>query len=185
MLDKKKISRHIVAGLTIYAFGNSYLHGVSWVQDHSDGLDVFAWGTAAIPELILISTLLRGRFDLKAVVGGVASIGWTFWVNGAYAASGVSGMVVALAPALAAVFCAWLLESEEAPAPKPRPRTRPKTQDHKPKKPSFVDQGILWATQTYNPGEWPTTNDVIERFPHFSRSTAQKIVRARPVNIKA
>lgn len=175
MLDNKKISRHIVAALTVYAFGNSYLHGVDWVQEHSSN-DVFAWGTAGIPELILISTLLRGKFDLKAVVGGASSIGWTFWVNGASAGPGVSGMVVALAPPFAAVMCAWFLESDEPVKPTPTRKPRSKLQDRQPKKLSKFDQGLLWAEAL---PVWPTTADIMKQFPDISRTTADKIRRSK------
>lgn len=110
-MTRRNASYGIVYTLTTYAFVNSYLHGVAWAQAHSkheNGAQGFAWGTAAIPELILISVLLRGKFDRKAFIGGLMSVGWTMWVNGAGAASGASGMVVALAAPIAALYCAWL-----------------------------------------------------------------------------
>jgi hypothetical protein len=110
-LTRRTASTGIVYALTVYAFVNSYLHGVSWAQAHSTHehhSQGFAWGTASIPELILISVLLRGRFDRKAFIGGLMSVGWTLWVNGAGAAPGISGMVVALAAPVAALYCAWV-----------------------------------------------------------------------------
>lgn len=131
--DRQLASQGIVGSLTVYAFANSYLHGVSWVQAHTESGRGFAYGTAAIPELILISTLLRGKKDLKALVGALVSIAWTLWVNGASAASGASGMIVALTPPVAAVLCAWFSDHGSSNAAVATAT-----------KPGVVSEGIIW-----------------------------------------
>lgn len=111
--NRQKSSVAIAYAVTVYAFVNSYLHGVAWAQKHSThegGAQNFAWGNAAIPELILIAVLTRGRFDWKAAIGAAMSVSWTLWVNGAAAAPGGSGMVVALSAPIAALYCAWLTD---------------------------------------------------------------------------
>jgi hypothetical protein len=110
-ITRKGLSRSIIAGLTVYAFVNSYTHGVKWAQTWS-GSDPtaqnFAYGTAAIPELLILSLVLRGRSDRKALIVGGVSVLWTLWVNGASAVGSASGFVVALFPPVAALLLLWL-----------------------------------------------------------------------------
>jgi hypothetical protein len=111
---RQRAVRWILTILTIGAFGNSYRHGVQWVQGHSpqNGDQYSPYGIAAIPEALMISAALiladhpRSR---PAWVVGSLSVIWTVWVNGAAADSGVSGMVVALTPPSAALLVLWTL----------------------------------------------------------------------------
>jgi len=119
-MNRRSVSRSLVSLLTTYAFVNSYLHGVHWAQKWSPDTNFYqrsAIGTAAIPELILISLAVRGKLDFKAYVLGSVSLSWTLWVNGASAVGSASGFVVALFPPVAALLLMWLetdAEPEEA-----------------------------------------------------------------------
>lgn len=129
-LNRQNASHAIVLGLTAFAFLSSYMHGVEFASQHGAGSA--AWGTAAIPELLLISILLRGVMDFKAGVGASLSFALTISVNVAAAAKGPAGLIVALIPPLAAVLCAWFAhETTEAAQSLPA-------------KTGVVADGIVW-----------------------------------------
>jgi hypothetical protein len=104
--------------LTFGAFANSYRHGVQWAIQHSPaGQDQFwAWAIAALPEvMVLIAVLLAMNrlSDPRVWVIGGTGVGWTLWANGAAAAPGLSGSVVALAPAWAALLALWSMDHQK------------------------------------------------------------------------
>jgi hypothetical protein len=108
------VVKWLTIGLTIGAFANSYRHGVSWTLSHSPEAQepFWAWTIAALPELMIIIAVrlaLRSLRDPRVWVIGGYAVGWTMWVNGASAAGGISGMVVALSPAWSALLALWAL----------------------------------------------------------------------------
>ncbi|GAB3265155.1 hypothetical protein [Kineosporia babensis] len=135
-ITKSQASAAIVTGLSVYAFANSYMHGVHYATQHGAG--AWAWGTAAIPELLLISALLRDQRDARFWIGVVAPVLWTFWVNAAAALDGgVQGLLVGLIAPAAAVLTAWM--SGHGSKPKKAPARKA------PKKVGVVEGGIAWA----------------------------------------
>jgi hypothetical protein len=110
---KKAISTYLILVLTVFAFYNSYMHGVQLVRAHEPtgsptGSD---FGIAAIPELILIAAVLRGS-DWRSLIAGSSSVIWTLGVNIAAAAGGPVGLIVALVPPVAALMCLWLTDHD-------------------------------------------------------------------------
>jgi hypothetical protein len=111
--QKKRISSYIVLVLTVFAFYNSYMHGVSTVRAHTPTGAPFGsdYGLAAIPEVILLAAVLRGS-DWRSVVAGSGSVLWTFWVNLEAAQHSPAGVIVALIPPYAALLCLWLSDHD-------------------------------------------------------------------------
>jgi hypothetical protein len=131
---KQQTSHGLLSCLTAYAFGASYFHGVDFAQKHGD--DAAAWGVAAIPEVILISVLLRGRKDLKGFVGAVIAFAMTISVNVAAAEPGLAGLVVALVAPVASILCAWFTHDKPEKAPEATLVDVPKS--------GVVADGIAW-----------------------------------------
>lgn len=120
--QRARVLRWATILLTFGAFANSYRHGVQWAIRHSpeDQEEFWAWAIAALPEvMVLIAVLLAmdRLSDPRVWVIGGTGVGWTLWANGAAAAGGLSGLVVALAPAWSALLALWSMDhSEPEPA---------------------------------------------------------------------
>lgn len=108
--------------LTVAAFFGSWTHGVEWASEHGpDG--AWAMFLASLPEVMVLLAVLKltqDRTDRIAWVTGVSAVAWTLWANGAAAEPGVSGMVIALWPAYAALMALALNHSSD-PEPDPAP----------------------------------------------------------------
>lgn len=113
--DQDQVVKWLTIGLTLGAFANSYRHGVQWTLDHSpaDQDEFWAWVIAALPEIMIVISVrlaLRSLRDPRVWVIGGYAVGWTMWVNGAAAAGGLSGSVVALSPAWSALLALWAMD---------------------------------------------------------------------------
>jgi hypothetical protein len=110
-VQRKKTSTVLILIVTVFAFYNSYMHGVAMVRAHAPSGSPFGsdYGVAAIPELILIGSVLRGA-DWRSIGAGSISVLWTLWVNVSASAGGASGLIVALVPPLAALILLGLSE---------------------------------------------------------------------------
>lgn len=119
---RRKIVRNATLLVIIFAYGFSYSHGVAWALEHlpedQPGREVYAYGLAAIPEVCFVMAVLRAQEDPKdrrVWVIGALSFAWMLWTNGASAAGGTSGMVVALLAPAAALLMLWV-NGHPAPA---------------------------------------------------------------------
>lgn len=122
--DQDQLVKWLTIGLTIGAFANSYRHGVQWTLSHSpkDQDQFWAWVIAALPEIMIVISVrlaLRSLRDPRVWVIGGYAVGWTMWVNGAAAAGGLSGSVVALSPAWSALLALWAMDHRGSPEPEP------------------------------------------------------------------
>jgi hypothetical protein len=130
---RRKIVRTATILVIIFAYGFSYSHGVAWALEHlpedQPGRELYAYGLALIPEICFVMAVLRAQEDPRDariwVIGGL-SFGWMLWTNGASAADGTSGMVVALLAPAAALLMLWVNghPAPEAPQPAPAPVQR-------------------------------------------------------------
>jgi hypothetical protein len=113
--QRARVLRWATIWLTIGAFANSYRHGIAWVQAHSPVGDepFWAWAIAALPEVMVVIAVLLAMERLSDprvwVIGG-SGVAWTLWANGAAASPGLSGSVVALSPAWAALLALWSMD---------------------------------------------------------------------------
>jgi hypothetical protein len=122
---RQKIIKWTVLALTLVAFGGSYRHGVMWVHLHTGrppGMSLqdwtrrtpgfWEWVTAALAEVMVfvavLSYAVRPR-DPRVWATGVTAVAWTLWANGASAGHGVSGLVIAMWPAWAALTALTLV----------------------------------------------------------------------------
>lgn len=108
-IGRHQAQRWITYGLVILAFANSYRHGVSWALTHSpaDQPAIWAWLIAALPELLVVLSVLgfpENRWGWRTLVPGSMAVAWTLWANGSAAAGGVSGLFIALSPALVSLI---------------------------------------------------------------------------------
>jgi hypothetical protein len=110
--------------LTIAAFAGSYRHGVAWAIHHTAGSHTAFWPlfwirlTAALPEVMVALSVLRTQDnprDIKAWVVGGSAVCWQLWANGSEAGHGLSGLVIALWPAWAALSALWLTSHGPVP----------------------------------------------------------------------
>lgn len=120
--------------LTVAAFAGSYRHGVAWATSHTAGSHTEFWPwfwirvTAGLPEVMVALSVLKTQDnprDFKAWIVGSSAVGWQLWANGSEAGHGVSGLVIALWPAWAALSALWLTSHGPAPMARviaPRPR---------------------------------------------------------------
>jgi hypothetical protein len=121
---RTRIIRWTVLALTIVAFGGSYRHGVEWVDQHTtgEGPGFWEWVTAALPEVMVIVAVLsypdRPR-DPRVWFTGTSAVAWTLWANGASAGPGLSGLVVAMWPAWAALTALALMGHPGKLTPEP------------------------------------------------------------------
>ena len=121
-----KIVQTVVFMLTVVAFAGSYRHGVTWVKGHwtvGEDPGVWSWVTAALPEVMVIVAVLRYPDDSRDprvwLTGGTA-VAWTLWANGASAGPGLSGLVVAMWPAWAALVALTLAGHGVPPVEEPQ-----------------------------------------------------------------
>lgn len=164
---KQEASRTIVTVLTVFAFIASYMHGQHYAEAHHAG--PWSWGYAAVPELILLSSLLRGVYDLRFWIGVLVSVAWTFWVNISGSLEyGPEAVMVSLIAPVAAVLTAWIGHSKAQPEPvaAPAPKRR---------KPGVVESGIEWA----NAQRGPLTEEMVIKARGCSAQSARKILAAR------
>lgn len=122
--DQDQVVKWLTIGLTLGAFANSYRHGVQWTLSHSpaDQDEFWAWVIAALPEIMIVISVrlaLRSLRDPRVWVIGGYAVGWTMWVNGAAAAGGLSGSVVALSPAWSALLALWAMDHRGSGEPEP------------------------------------------------------------------
>lgn len=110
---KRRISLILILILTVFAFYNSYMHGVQLVHNHAPEGSPFGsdFVVASIPEVILIACILRGA-DWRSVSVGSLSVIWTLWVNLAAAERSPAGVIVALVPPLAALLLLLLADHD-------------------------------------------------------------------------
>lgn len=130
---RRKIIRNATILVIIFAYGFSYSHGVAWALEHlpedQPGRELYAYGLALIPEICFVMAVLRAQEDPRDtriwIIGGL-SFGWMLWTNGASAAGGLSGMVVALLAPAAALLMLWVNghPAPEPPAPTKETHTR-------------------------------------------------------------
>jgi len=126
--EQDRVVRWLTIGLTIGAFANSYRHGVDWTVSHSPEAqpEFWAWVIAALPEIMIVISVrlaLRSLRDPRVWVIGGYAVGWTMWVNGAAAAGGLSGSVVALSPAWSALLALWAMDHRGSGEPEPAAHT--------------------------------------------------------------
>lgn len=109
--------------LTIAAFAGSYRHGVQWVTGHTPGhgADFQRWFwirvTAGLPEVMVALSVLKAQDnprDMKAWTVGGSAVAWQLWANGSEAGHGLSGLIIALWPAWAALSALWLTSHDPA-----------------------------------------------------------------------
>lgn len=175
------VRRTLTTGLTAVAFWNSYQHTKTWFAENGQAGE--AGALALIPEaglIMVVLTLAMGNLSPVAekIVQtiGVGALAITLTANISGAGPGVMGFVAALVAPLFAVLgfaleIVGLTEPEKPAKKKPAPKRAPA-------KTSLVDTGILWATS--RGGEWPTTAEILEKYPNISKTTAGKIRAARP-----
>ncbi len=116
-------ARRLTGLLIVFAYANSYRHGVSWALSHSPAHTAPFWACtiASFPEILVGLIVLLWPYNgwnLKTVTLGIFSIGWTLFVNGAAAAPGASGLFIAVSPALVSLAGMWLMHGESADVPR-------------------------------------------------------------------
>jgi len=168
------LRRMLTTGLTGVAFWNSYNHTAAWFSDHGQA-EQSGW-LALIPEvgvILVVLTLCTGKLGRveSAIVRaiGVGSVAITFTANLAGASAGPMGVTAALVAPVFAVL-GFALEAVSLSAEIEPPQSPP--QPARKKQMGKTDIGILWATER---DEWPTTAQILEKFPDISVTTARKI----------
>jgi hypothetical protein len=119
-----RLIRWLTLGLVLLAFANSYRHGVSWALSHSpqDQREVWGWLIAACPEVLVILAVLsfpESRWGLRTLIPGSLAVAWTLWANGSAASRGLSGLFVALSPAIVSLIGLALAHGSDGPVPAP------------------------------------------------------------------
>lgn len=166
--------------LTFGAFANSYRHGVQWAIQHSPAQQeqFWAWAIAALPEvMVLIAVLLAMNrlSDPRVWVIGGSGVGWTLWANGAAAAPGLSGSVVALAPAWSALLALWSMDHSD-----PEPDSGPVHQS--PSEPRETAQLVLGPPllgHSTEPVSGPSGEPLDRSTGPVKRSTVSRQKRSR------
>lgn len=123
---RRKVIRIMTLILVILAFGNSYQHGVTWAQAHSPAAqpEFWAWLIAALPELLVILAVLsfpENRWGIRTLIPGSLAVAWTLWANGSAAAPGLSGLFIAVSPALVSLLALAKAHENQVPEPMAEP----------------------------------------------------------------